>query len=383
MSGMVDGIRPHVLMDTLVPTQSMRPINRVRRQTPRPLRRTRPLSMAAMPMDGLRRQLPASPIAVLPSWEPTVATAAVTQEPVQTPAVQLPRLPRRHLTLLAIPLAAIILIPASLNLSASWRKPTVAAAADAAPIADSAKAVTTIAPAVVPSTTIDATALQSKIDAVATSSGPLNLYVSDLKGTAVSGHNADVKLLSASLYKLFVAYSLYNRIDAGRLSLSSAVDGTTYDVNTCLNRMITISDNDCGIALGNTLNWGSGDTILKTAGFGDTDLATPQQTTARDVGHLLEQLYHGTLLSPTTNAHFLGLLKAQQINNRLPASLPAGTQVAHKTGDLYNYVHDAGIVYSPKGDYVVVAMSGPWNDIPSAAPSIASASRQIYDFINQ
>lgn len=54
----------------------------------------------------------------------------------------------------------------------------------------------------------------------------------------------------------------------------------------------------------------------------------------------------------------LGRLERQQINDRLPAQLPEGTRVAHKTGNLGFITHDAGIVWNKAGDpIVVVAMT--------------------------
>jgi Beta-lactamase enzyme family len=47
----------------------------------------------------------------------------------------------------------------------------------------------------------------------------------------------------------------------------------------------------------------------------------------------------------------LTLLEAQQENDRLPAKLPSGTVVAHKTGELDGVRNDAGIIHSSRLDY--------------------------------
>ena len=44
-----------------------------------------------------------------------------------------------------------------------------------------------------------------------------------------------------------------------------------------------------------------------------------------------------------------------------PLGLPAGTPLAHKTGDRLHWAHDAGVMTTPRGDVVVVVMSGPWD----------------------
>ncbi len=98
---------------------------------------------------------------------------------------------------------------------------------------------------------------------------------------------------------------------------------------------------------------------------------------------MFDRLYSGTLVSPSSSQRFMDLLKDQRVNNRLPQGLPAGTVIAHKTGDLDGVVHDAGIVYGPKTDYIVVVTSGPWNT-PGNAPSMfADLSQKLWNYFEQ
>ncbi|MGA7671464.1 MAG: serine hydrolase [Nitrolancea sp.] len=80
-------------------------------------------------------------------------------------------------------------------------------------------------------------------------------------------------------------------------------------------------------------------------------------TTPDDVATLFEMLVDGTVVSADASAEMLDLLSEQQINDRLPAGVPDGTRVAHKTGDLDNSVHDVGVIYAPNGPIVVVVLS--------------------------
>jgi beta-lactamase class A len=205
---------------------------------------------------------------------------------------------------------------------------------------------------------------------------PTGITIKNLKTGAMAGTNQTQVFTSASLYKLFVAHGIYKQIDSGQRSLGDKVGDRT--LGECLNLMITVSDNSCAEALGSQLGWAKYNSTLKSLGFNQTKFGSPMQTSAADVATLLERLYSGTLLSRNSSSHFLDLLKAQKINNRLPQGLPSGTTIAHKTGDLDGFVHDAGIVYGPKGDYIVVMTSGPWAT-PSAAPSkFAELSRMLY-----
>ncbi len=214
--------------------------------------------------------------------------------------------------------------------------------------------------------------------------GQFAIVVQDLHTGATASIDPDRSMESASLYKLFVAEQIYHMIDAKTLSYSTATGGgSNATIGTCLNRMITLSDNTCGLVLGNLLDWGEQNPALNAQGFTETDLTTPQQTSARDVATLFERLYDNTLDSPDSNTAFLGLLKNQLINDRLPQGLPAGTVIAHKTGNLDNMVHDAGIVYGLRADYVVVVMSGPWAQPGNAPAQFASLSQQLWQYIEQ
>ena len=78
----------------------------------------------------------------------------------------------------------------------------------------------------------------------------------------------------------------------------------------------------------------------------------------------------------------LDLLKKQKLNNKLPANLPEGVEIAHKTGEIGYFTHDAGIVYTSKGDYIIVVLSQ--SDMPSAAEDrIASISKNVYDYFQK
>jgi hypothetical protein len=75
----------------------------------------------------------------------------------------------------------------------------------------------------------------------------------------------------------------------------------------------------------------------------------------------------------------LDFLAGQQHADRLPVPLPLGVRVAHKTGELPNLRHDAGIVYAPSGPYVFVAMVEGAPGEAAARDAIVDLSRAAYD----
>lgn len=84
--------------------------------------------------------------------------------------------------------------------------------------------------------------------------------------------------------------------------------------------------------------------------------------TAADLARTLQALTadnSAAVLSPVGSLEVLAVLAAQQINDAMPARLPAGTVVAHKSGWVDGISHDAGIVYpgsDAEGDPFVFAM---------------------------
>lgn len=92
--------------------------------------------------------------------------------------------------------------------------------------------------------------------------------------------------------------------------------------------------------------------------FDDTRADTARNvTTASDMTNLYLALLNGEVVNPQASQEMLDLLAAQEINDRLPALLPSGTIVAHKTGNLDGLVHDTGVIYAPAGPVIVTVLT--------------------------
>jgi beta-lactamase class A len=261
--------------------------------------------------------------------------------------------------------------------------------------ASSTPGIATTSTAVAP---VDAAALGARLQSVvdgftAQQPVPFSVVVMDLSSGARATHLADRTVLSASLYKLFVARELIRRIGAGELDRDApAGDTMNRTIGQCIEAMIVVSDNACGAAGLRLVGGGALDAGLHRDGFVSTSLASPQQTSAADVALFLERARDGALLGPggeTGSSELYSLLRRQQVNDRLPPGLPAGTPLAHKTGDRLHWAHDAGVMTTPRGDVIVVVLSGPWDapccdaDHPGAAEAsafgaIAELGREVY-----
>src|SRR5439155_2089223 len=69
-------------------------------------------------------------------------------------------------------------------------------------------------------------------------------------------------------------------------------------------------------------------------------------TTARALLTLMEAIAHGRAVDRAASEEMVAILKRQQFRDRIPAGLPAGIAVAHKTGEITRIQHDAAIVYA-------------------------------------
>jgi beta-lactamase class A len=100
-------------------------------------------------------------------------------------------------------------------------------------------------------------------------------------------------------------------------------------------------------------------------------------TTARALLVLLEALARGGAVSARADAEMVGILARQTFNDAIPAGLPEGTRVAHKTGNITRIHHDAAIVYAPR-PYVLVVLVRGLQDQKESARLIAAISREVW-----
>ncbi|HEY4956147.1 MAG TPA: serine hydrolase [Gemmatimonadaceae bacterium] len=114
------------------------------------------------------------------------------------------------------------------------------------------------------------------------------------------------------------------------------------------------------------------------------DAGLVNTTTARALATLLNEIESGRDLSPASSAMMRDVLLAQEFNDKIPAGLPPGTRVAHKTGEITAVSHDAAIVY-PTGrkPYVLVVLTRGVQDGKASAALIADISRLVWSHVTR
>lgn len=188
--------------------------------------------------------------------------------------------------------------------------------------------------------------------------------------------SGDKQFTSASTFKLFVAYGVFQAIKNGTMSWSDIIDGGRT-ADQCFDDMIVVSDNNCAIAFGELIGWSTIDTEMDNLGLKHTQVVRGDQlTTANDLALYLKKLQEGSLVSGSDRTKLINDMKRDIYRSGIPAG--TSSVVANKVGFVDDYLNDAGIVYAPKATYVLVILTkgGSWS-------GIANATKQINSYLNQ
>ncbi len=273
---------------------------------------------------------------------------------------------------------------------------------------------------VVPIPAAQTSALEARVQQLITASGAeVAVAFETLDGRSQLMIRPDDVFHAASTMKIPVMIELFRQADAGQLSLDeqlpiknefhSIVDGSVFALDVgddsdkevyenvgktmSLRRlcelMITVSSNFAAnllierVGVQNvraTVTRLGADGMQVLRGVED-DKAFQQgknnTTTARGLMILMQKIAQGQAVNPKVDAEMAAILKRQHFNDGIPAGLPSGTAVGHKTGPITKIHNDAAIVYGPRPYVVVVLVRGIQDEKQSGA-LIASISKEVW-----
>src|SRR5579864_1003922 len=113
------------------------------------------------------------------------------------------------------------------------------------------------------------------------------------------------------------------------------------------------------------------------------NMATP-----REMGMLIGHIVGPTLgngrggagpLPVAVSRQVLGIMRRQQVRDRLPLLLPLAIEIAHKTGSLARVSNDAGVLYAPKSPCIVTVFTRDLADDLAGRMAIAEVGRALYE----
>jgi acetylornithine deacetylase/succinyl-diaminopimelate desuccinylase-like protein/beta-lactamase class A len=262
---------------------------------------------------------------------------------------------------------------------------------------------------------------RAKIDALITRSGAdVAVVFRTLDGRDELLIQPDVEYHAASTMKVPVLIELFRQVKAGTIKLDdrmavvnefhSIVDGSpfqlsvgedsdaavykrvgaTMSVRDLAEAMITVSSNFATNLLIERL--GASNIQLTTDALGapgmrvlrgvEDDKAFQKglnnTTTARALATLMEKIARGQAVGRAQSDEMLAILKRQKFNDRIPAGLPSGIPVAHKTGEITKIQHDAAVVYAERPFTLVVLVRG-LQDPKQGSALTADIARVLYN----
>lgn len=224
--------------------------------------------------------------------------------------------------------------------------------------------------------------------------GTWSIYVKNLDTNEYLCIN-DEEINSASMIKIYSMATTYEEIEKGTLKENQTITNDLYN-------MITVSDNSAYNHLLYVLGDGKGadgarliTDFCERMGYEETGCGSTlsssetgytavwsftNYTSTRDCGHILEDIYRGTLVSESASKEMLSLLKQQKHRSKIPAGLPENVVCANKTGEYGVRQHDAAIVYSKGADYIISIMT---EGDGAAISHIQNVSGIVYQFFNE
>ncbi|WP_337603552.1 serine hydrolase [Acidaminococcus timonensis] len=279
------------------------------------------------------------------------------------------------------------LLLAGLLLMPGWSFPRIASASTPA----AASAPTALSPRM------------QKIGKIIQGAGPFQVYFTNLS-TNQSIYRGSETMPAASMIKVFILAKAYEDIQSGSLRRNETFTltpdnvvggagilqgrgyGTRVSLQEAMDLMITESDNTAANLLIDRLGMDRINSYMQSHGYThsvlrrkmmDTEAmreGRENMTSTRDIALLFKRLYRGQCVGPAQDREMLEIYKRQTDNDSIPGALPQGTVVAHKTGEVSDFRHDGGIVYTPKGDYVLVIFTENYTPYET----MADLSEQIY-----
>jgi len=176
---------------------------------------------------------------------------------------------------------------------------------------------------------------------------------------------------------------LYKHLGEKRTIAALIYDMIIVSSNLATNLMIELVDEKKVTATMRT--FGAGD-IQVLRGVEDNKAFAKglnNSTTAKDLLLIFEKMARGETVSPGASEEMISILLDQRFNEIIPAHLPPGVKVAHKTGSITGVNHDSGIIFLPDGrKYVLVLLSKNVVDKKAAIQAMANVSGMIYRYVS-
>ncbi len=251
-------------------------------------------------------------------------------------------------------------------------------------------------------------AFQEQLTAFSTRApGRIAIAVEDVATGVTTGINAGREMPAASTIKIPVMVEVFRQLVAGDFDLNTKVTlrksdrdwgygklcnariGSTYTVSRLLSLMIDVSDNTATNMLIRRVGRQHINATMRDLGLRNTRLTDfirsegpirwALRSSPADMMHLLGAMAKDQLVDEWSSRAMVAILRGQRHNGLIPEPLPAGTEIAHKTGTLHDTLNDVGIVYGDGDDpYVIAVMTTNLPTLEAGRRFIRGVSKMAY-----
>jgi len=252
--------------------------------------------------------------------------------------------------------------------------------------------------------------LENKIrEFIKTQKGNVAVVVKNFKTDKEIKINEYLVFPSASTIKLVIMSELLSKVNEGALNLDDTIEltedlktggdgilkelnyGHKFTLEEVMTLMIIVSDNMATNILINLLGINNINAKIQNLGLENTKLQRRMMDsqaakegrenfiTANDLAHILVLIYKGKNINKKYSDLMLSILKRQQVKGRLDLYLPEEVVIAHKTGDLNNLEHDAGIIYIPNKEYLICVLTNETETNKDGREIIGKISEMVYN----
>ena len=206
-----------------------------------------------------------------------------------------------------------------------------------------------------PAPQFNAKKLQQAVDNWANKqSGAVSVVITDKTGDILAEKNPNEVMFAASIYKLYVAYEGYRRVDNGTFDPDEKYLGE-WTRAKCLDEMIRSSHSPCAEKMWVEIGKEELTNTLRSYTISNTSM-TNITTTANDAAKMLVRIETDEGLSKESRKAYLNSMKNQKYRDALPKGF-ANQTVYDKVG--FNQqieYHDVGIVEFADGRRLIVAV---------------------------
>jgi len=244
--------------------------------------------------------------------------------------------------------------------------------------------------------------LKSEIEKLTNNAkGSYSIYYKNFDTNKSFGINENQINRAASVNKVPIIAALYLLEKEGKIEIDERITiqendvqdyGTgsiryqempvTYSLRNLAKLALKESDNTAAHVIELKIGEENVQKLVNIWGMNQTNMVE-NQTTVTDMSILFEKIYRGEISDTANTKEFLSFMNNTDFEDRITKELPSTSTSYHKSGDEEGYVHDVGIIVSPKGTYYLGVMTSDVGGIEEETKKIMSeVSKLIYNSLN-